>query len=112
LKNELKALPLQPYPYAALLPKNMHVDFDGSTLKKINDWLPKKGNRMMYVYGATDFWTATAVPPSDKVDAVWFFLKGKSHGANFGGMTADEKKLFVSTLERWLSLKIEYSEQK
>lgn len=111
LKKELKVLPVQPYPYAAILPKNMHVDFDGRSLKKINDWVQKKGDRMMYVYGATDFWTATAVPQSDKVDAVWFVVKGMSHGANFGGMTSDEKKLFLSTLERWLSIKIENSEK-
>ncbi len=111
LKDDLKILPIQPYPYGAILPKNWQVDFDGSTLKKINDWVQKKGNRMMYVYGATDFWTATAVPKTDKVDAVWFVLKGKSHGANFGGMTPEEKKLFISTLERWLALKIDYTEK-
>lgn len=112
-KDELKALPLQPYPYAAILPKNMLVNFDGSLLKKVNDWTQKKGDRLIYIYGATDFWTSTAVPQSDKVDAVWFILNGKSHGsANFAGMTPDEKKLFLATLERWLSTKIGNTEKK
>lgn len=112
-KDDLKVLPLQPYPFAAIVPKNIPIHFDGRLLKKVLDWTQRKGNRIIYIYGATDAWTATAVPPSDKVDAVWFVLNGKSHGtANYKGMTLDEKQLFLSTLERWLSLKIENPEFK
>lgn len=112
-KEELKALPLKPYPFAAIVPKNIPIKFDGSLLKKISEWTQHEGNGIIYIYGATDAWTATAVPPSDKVDAVWFVLNGKSHGsANYKGMTLDEKQLFLSTLERWLSLKIENPELK
>lgn len=107
-KHDLKVLPLHPYPQAAIVPKTIPVKFDGTLLNKVNDWTKNQGNRLMYIYGATDTWTATAVPPSDKVDAVWFFLSGKDHAsARYKGMTTDEKRKFVSTLERWLSVKIE-----
>lgn len=107
-KTDLKVLPLKPYPQAAIVPKKIPVKFDGTLLNKVNDWARNQGDKLIYIYGATDTWTATAVPPSDKVDAVWFFLSGKDHAsARYRGMTADEKKKFVSTLERWLSVKIE-----
>lgn len=101
-KGDLKALPLQPHPYAAIVPKQIPVHFDGALLKKTNDWIAREGNRMIYIYGSVDTWSATGVPPSDKVDAQWFILKGKNHRtARFVNMTPDEKKSFIATLERW-----------
>lgn len=108
-KNDLKALPLQPHPYAAIVPKNIPATFDGSLLKKVNEWVTTHGNRMIYIYGGIDTWTSTGVPPSDKVDARWFILKGKDHAtARFANMTDEEKKAFIDTLEKWLSIKIQY----
>ena len=110
-KNDLKALPLYPHPYAAIVPAKIPHTFDGTLLRKINEWLPRNGNRMIYIYGSTDTWTATGVPKSDKADALWFVMNGKNHAsARFEKMTPDEKKLFVTTLEKWLDMKIEYKE--
>ncbi|OJU55025.1 MAG: hypothetical protein BGN96_12670 [Bacteroidales bacterium 45-6] len=112
-KDDLKALPLKPHPSAAILPKvkGIATPFDGSLLKKVNEWVAKDGNRIAYIYGADDTWTATGVPSSDKVDAVWFFMKGKNHrSARVAQMTPEEKKKFVATLERWLGTKISNKE--
>jgi hypothetical protein len=101
-KNDLKALPLQPHPYAAIVPRRIPVHFDGILLRKANDWIAKEGNRMIYINGAVDTWSATGVSPSDKVDAQWFLLSGKNHRtARFVNMTPDEKQRFIKTLERW-----------
>jgi hypothetical protein len=105
--DDLKALPLQPHPYAAIVPKRIPVKFDGTLLRKVNDWIAKNGNRMIYIYGGADTWSATGVPPSDKVDAVWFMMSGKNHrNARFVNLSPDEKKLFISTLERWLKIPV------
>ncbi len=112
-ENDLKVLPLQPHPHAALVPDKIPVKFDGNLLNKINVWAQKEGSHLIYIYGANDTWTASAVPPSDEVDCVWFFMKGKDHGsARYAEMTSDEKAKFISTLERWLSIKIENTQLK
>jgi hypothetical protein len=106
-KGLLKALPMQPHPHAAFTPDKMKVPFDGSLLKKVNAWLPENGNQFIYINGAIDTWSASAVPPSDKVDAVWFFMEGKHHGtARISNLTEDDKQLLVGTLERWLEMDI------
>jgi len=72
-------------------------------LKDLDRWLKKKGNRIAYIYGANDTWTASAVQPSKKVDAELFIMKGKSHGdARIGNMTEVERARFLGALERWL----------
>lgn len=93
--------------HATFLPNKMKIPFDDHLLKGINTWLPKQGNKIIHIYGALDTWSATSVPPSDDVDALWFFLNGKHHGnARIKSMNPTEKKKLVSTLERWLSMKI------
>lgn len=107
-KKYIKALPLYPHPNAAIVPQHIPTPFDASLLKKINAWLPVHGNKLMYVYGGDDTWTATAVPYSDKIDAVWFILKGKNHRtARYTQMSSAEKAIYIATLEKWLGLKVQ-----
>ena len=103
----LKALPVKPHPSAALTPGKMKVDFDGELASAAFQWLQTKGNKIIYIYGGLDTWSATAVPPSEKVDALWFFLPGQGHaGARIRNMTPEEKETLVSALKRWLDIDI------
>ena len=103
----LKALPLKPHPSAALTPGKMKVNFDPELASKAYHWLQTKGDRILYIYGGIDTWSATAVPPSEKVDALWFFLPGQGHGgARIRNMAPEEKEKLVSALKRWLDIEI------
>jgi hypothetical protein len=107
-KSLLTELPTDQNPYATFMPNKMNAPFDDSLLKGINKWLPKEGNKIIHIYGTLDTWSATAVPPSDDVDALWFFMNGKHHSnALIKTMNESEKEKLISTLERWLSIKIE-----
>ena len=107
-KHLLQELPIDSNPMALFFPFNMTDKFDGKLVSDVNKWLEKKGDKFIYIYGALDTWSASAVVPNNKVDAKSFMLKGKSHGsARISSMTEEEKKEFISTLEQWLSLKIE-----
>lgn len=106
-KGLLKALPMQPHPHAAFTPDKMKVEFDGSLLKKINAWLKTEANQFIYINGAIDTWSATAVPENDAVDAEWFFMAGKHHGsARIRNMEEGEKKRLVKALEKWLDMDV------
>jgi hypothetical protein len=107
-KDLIKSLPTDTNPMATFVPESLEVSFDGSLLKNVHEWLNRQGNRFIYIYGAIDTWSACAVEPSDKVDSIWFFLEGKDHGeARIKNMTADERQRLVTTLEKWLSIKID-----
>ena len=106
-KKLIKYLPTDTNPYAAFTPNKMVVEFDVNLLDDINNWLPENGNHFIYIYGANDTWSASAVQPSDKVDALWFFMGGKNHGsARIRNMNDNEKELLISTLEKWLQIEI------
>jgi len=107
-KDLIKTLPTNTNPQATFIPNKMEVSFDGGLLTEVHKWIKNEGNKFIYIYGAKDTWTTCAVQPSDKVDSKWFFLKGKDHGeARIKNMNVEEKQEFVSTLEKWLSIKID-----
>jgi hypothetical protein len=102
-KGLLTDLPTDRNPMALLFPKPLETGFDGKLLKKVDRWLKKKGNQIAYIYGANDTWTASAVPPSKKVDSEWFIMEGKSHGdARIKNMTEAERVRLLAAFERWL----------
>ena len=106
-KKYLKALPKDKNPHAAFVPDKMDFEFDVSLLDKVNAWLKKNGNAFIYINGELDTWSASAVPPSEHVDAVWFFMKGKHHGsARIKNMTEEERTSLISNLEKWLEIEI------
>jgi hypothetical protein len=107
----LKALPLKPHPSAALTPGKMKVDFNHELTAAAFNWLQTKGDRFIYIYGGIDTWSATAVPPSEKVDALWFFLPGQGHaGARIRNMTPEDKEKLTFALKRWLDIDIPAAE--
>lgn len=106
-KEYLVDLPTDSNPMSLFFTFNMNDKFDGRLLNDINLWLKTKGNKFIYIYGGIDTWSASAVPYNPDVDSEWFILNGKHHGnARIASMNPTEKKRLISTLEKWLSIKI------
>lgn len=102
-KGLLKALPLSPNPHAAFVPGKQKPPFDGQLLKSVNAWLDRGVDRMIYINGAIDTWSATAVPENKKADALWYFMEGKHHAnARIKNMNAEEKAQLIAALKRWM----------
>ena len=107
-KGLLKALPTNANPHATFLPNKMKYTFDGQLLKDVNKWLKTEAHKFIYIYGAIDTWSATAVRPNKKVDAQWFFMEGKHHAtARIANMNDSEKNRLIQALEKWLAIDIE-----
>ena len=103
----LAAIPTTSNPHATFLPNKMKAPFSGDLLRNINSWLQTEDNAFIYIYGSIDTWSATAVPPIKKDHSIWFFMEGKHHGnARINHMTEVEKIKLITTIEQWLSLKI------
>ena len=108
-KGLLKSLPMLPHPSAIYMPDKMATKFDPTLTQNVSNWLKTNGNRFVYIYGSTDTWTAAGVPYSDGVDALWFILQGKNHyDARIRNFNPAEKQKLVTTLERWLDIKIKH----
>ncbi|MBL4710809.1 MAG: hypothetical protein JKY48_20485 [Flavobacteriales bacterium] len=107
-KNLLTALPNNKNPSAVFMPNKMQVDFDNSSMVKMQKWLKSNGNKIIYINGNDDTWSVTSERPVKGIDALWFFLRGKDHrAARIKNMTTKERELMIHALERWLDIEIE-----
>ncbi len=107
-KPLLKSLSTDKNPSAVFMPNKMVVPFNNEVPKKAAIWAKNSGNKMIYINGNADTWSATAIRPSKSVDALYFFLDGKDHAAaRIKNMTTKERTELVNALERWLELEIE-----
>ena len=95
-------------PSAVFMPNKMKVAFDNTVPQKMQKWIKTNGNRIIYINGNKDTWSVTAERPQKGVDALWFFMHDKDHGAaRIKNMTAAEREKMIAALERWLELEIE-----
>jgi hypothetical protein len=102
-KGLLKVLPTNQNPTAAFTPNKMSLPYDNKLSKQVFDWLKTKGDQFIYINGALDTWSATAVPYSSKVDALWFNMEGQDHaGARIKNMNELQKNKLQQQLQQWL----------
>jgi len=88
-------------------PQNAEVTFRPEVMRDIYEWLQKKGDNIIYIYGEDDTWSATAVELTGETNALKIVKKGGSHGTKIRNLPDEQKEAVLSTLERWLEVRIE-----
>jgi len=98
-------------PTAAILPPDIpRKNYEPEFGKKINDWLSKSGNNILYIYGGRDTWTACAADFTNAVNAKRFVIPGANHYfARVRNMPASMQQDFGDALEAMTGLKADFS---
>jgi hypothetical protein len=91
---------------SVLCPPGVKIVYDPAPMAAVYRFLQYEGNRIFYIYGELDPWSATAVPLIGRTDSFKVVVKSGHHGAPVHAFTPAQKELFYSTLERWLDLKL------
>ena len=103
LKGFLQAVPKPDY--RAFAPRDAELVFRPEIMQDVIPWLENQGQRIIYIYGGIDPWTAAAVQPTGGLDAVKVVQPGGNHSVRIGDL--DQKELVIQTLERWLNIQID-----
>ncbi|WP_055568585.1 S28 family serine protease [Streptomyces atriruber] len=88
----------------SVLPAAMRGTYDNSTIADVDRWVRKHGQRMMFVYGENDPWSAEKFTPS-RHDSYRYVVPGANHGASIAGLPAAEQKKAIATVKRWADVK-------
>jgi hypothetical protein len=105
LQDYLDAVP-QPS-YRTFAPRGVDLVFRPEVMVDMMAWLENQGQRIVYIYGGNDPWTAAAVEPAAWLDALRVIQPGENHSVKIGDL--DERDLVIQTLERWLDRPIDVS---
>lgn len=102
-KHLLMNLDTSSNPSAIFTPDRMDVTFKGELTNKVYEWTQNTDLPFIYINGANDTWSATAVPEVKRSPSLWFFMKDKSHGdARIKNMTEVNKNRLVRRLGSWI----------
>jgi PS-10 peptidase S37 len=97
---------LQP-DYRAFAPRGVDLVFRPEVMQDVIPWLQNQGQRIIYIYGGIDPWTAAAAQPVGGLDVVKVVQPGGNHSLKIGDL--DQKELVIQTLEEWLNIQIDRS---
>ncbi len=104
--KDLLQFVLQP-DYRAFAPRGVALVFRPDVMQDVIPWLQTQGQRIIYIYGGIDPWTAAAVEPAPGLDILKVVQPGGNHSVRIRDL--DQKDLVIQTLERWLGLTIDSS---
>ena len=91
-----------------LAPRNVELKFNPQTMYNVYTWLRDFGNNIIYIYGETDLWSATAMELSGKTNAIKIVKKGGSHRTRIRNLPEEQQATIYAALEDWLGFKIEH----
>ncbi len=75
--------------------------FDPAAMKDISDWLGAQGERVLFVYGQTDPYSAAAFDVGSAKDSFKFIAPGKNHFATLVDLEETDRSVAFDALERW-----------
>lgn len=103
LAGLLQAVPAPDY--RAFAPRDVPMTFRPEAMAAIAPWLRSQGERIIYIYGGNDPWTAAALQPDPGLDALCLVQPGANHGVKIRNL--DRRGEVISALERWLAIDID-----
>jgi len=91
-------------PSAVFMPNKIEGKFKGELTNKVSKWAETAPN-MVYINGALDTWSATAVPKSKKTNSLFYFMEDKHHAnARIRNMSEDDRITLINTVNKWLNI--------
>jgi hypothetical protein len=88
------------------LPEGVDATYNPQLNLDVDKWLRKQGNNMLYIYGAYDAWSATAVQPGNKTNAIKLLLPAGSHRTRLRHFSNEIQEEALNTLREWLQLNL------
>ncbi|HMK39870.1 MAG TPA: S28 family serine protease [Bacteroidota bacterium] len=89
-----------------LAPKNTDLTFNPAVMYNVYTWLRDYGNNIIYIYGETDLWGATAMELSGKTNAIKIVNPGGSHRTRIKDLPPTQQQIVYAALEEWLGIRI------
>ncbi|WP_321306814.1 S28 family serine protease [Marinifilum fragile] len=81
--------------------------FNPESMIKVNKWLQTDAEKMLFIYGEWDTWSATAVDLKNNTKCKKFVNPEGSHGTRIRNFPAEIKTEIIKTLEEWLEMPID-----
>jgi hypothetical protein len=92
------------YKIQSYLP-GIDVSLDPEAMPDVQEWVSKHGERLMFIYGSYDPWTAAAYELGDAKDSFLYTVEGGNHGSTINALSSSDRSEAIANLERWLGVR-------
>jgi hypothetical protein len=90
---------------AAYCPPEWTTVFDRTAIEDIQDWLSRQGQRIMFIYGQNDTWSAAPFELGNASDSYRFWVSNGNHGSQISQLARPDSAQALDALERWSGVK-------
>jgi hypothetical protein len=87
--------------YANSLPTAMPAYDGGAAMQDIDTWVKTKGNRLLFIYGEWDPWTAGKFDLGNATESAQFVVAQGTHGANLSSLAPADRDTAFALLADW-----------
>ncbi|WP_246074767.1 S28 family serine protease [Nonomuraea terrae] len=84
----------------SVIPAELRSRHDPRPMLDVDRWVRTRAERMMFVYGENDPWSAERFTPSRR-DSYLYVAPGANHGANIARLPEADRAAATATLRRW-----------
>lgn len=102
-KDLLKINSSRNYLKKIFLPEKSKIKFDKSLYKRVKRFIDTTGNRIIFVYGGVDPWSAASAIEQSRENVVLFVNPDGNHRSRINNLPEKEKIRAGELIEKWLS---------
>lgn len=100
--NDLMQYPGLDVPETYVVPEpGKTPTYNPEAMKDVSNWLDAKGEKILFVYGQNDPYSAAAFDIGGAKDTFEFFAPGKNHFATILDLVDADRSVALDALERW-----------
>ncbi|MFT5750443.1 MAG: hypothetical protein ACI93S_001726 [Ancylomarina sp.] len=88
------------------LPLGVSGDFNSSSMQAVNKWLQSDADKILFIYGEYDTWSATQVDLKDNSKCKKFINPKGAHRTRIHSFPPKMQEEIIKTLETWLAIDI------
>jgi hypothetical protein len=93
--------------FSAFAPEGTKPKFRKRFMKKVNRYLTKKGNNIIFIYGEYDPWSSTGfTPDNERTNAFRIIKAGGSHTTRIRNLPQPQQTQVMDSLEKWLGVEV------
>jgi hypothetical protein len=87
-------------------PKGVDCIYDPVPMRKVDQFIRHEADRMVFIYGENDPWSAPAVQWSGNPGVRVFFKPGGNHFTRIGNLPVWQQQEVCGLLEKWLEMPV------
>ncbi|GLZ33811.1 tripeptidyl aminopeptidase [Lentzea sp. NBRC 105346] len=90
-----------------LVPRDIPMTYQSGVMADIDRWVREQGERLMFVYGQVDPWSAEPFRlGSGTTDSFWYEVPGGNHNVDIRDLPAAQRTQAESAIRRWAGVTI------